>query len=466
MALAVVLALTFAIAVAMSIAPPKEAILDGADSPEIYPGDMAWMICASAMVLIMTPGIAFFYGGMSSSRNMIATISTAILPMSIVLMMWTVLGFSLAFGDSVGGGILGSPATYGLMYNVGAAVWPGTHMTTAMFFTFQGTFAMVTPAVIIGAIADRCSFSALAVFIPLWHIIVYCPVTHMVWTSGGVIAAWGLQDFAGGMVVHMSAGYSALAAAYFLGPAKVRGTSMANVVYIVIGTALLWFGWIGFNGGSAFGANAIAAHAIVNTNVATAFSMFTWMLCDQMKGGLFKTSGLCLGIVVGLVVITPAAGYVNVGEAAVIGMVGSGLSYLATWYMESRGREHADDTLDVFACHGIGGSVGMVLTALLQSKAAGAGHDGVFYGNFSELYKCAAVQAGLISWYLLSTYTLMWFTNLFITCRVSEEEEALGLDKSRHGDKMDMAFLSTSRPSTMSMNIMAVRGPLGHEEGV
>eukprot|EP00955_Chlamydomonas_euryale_P077764 363022-Chlamydomonas_euryale.AAC.1 len=254
----------------------------------------------------------------------------------------------------------------------------------------------------------------------------------MVWTPDGIIAAWGVLDYAGGMVVHMSAGYAALAAAFFLGPSKVKTELPANVPYVVLGTALLWFGWFGFVGGSALSATVYTSHAILNTNVATAVAMLTWMLLEQVNGHTFKATGMCLGVVVGLVAITPAAGFVNVGAAALIGMIGAAVSALTQLLMSAYMTNVADDTLDVFACHGMGGTTGMLLTSLFQSEEAGAHIDGAFYGKPIELGKCLAVMCALIVWYLLATYALCWFTNLFISFRASEEHELQGLDHSRH----------------------------------
>ncbi|KAG1661999.1 hypothetical protein FOA52_012170 [Chlamydomonas sp. UWO 241] len=436
------LAAFLGICVAMCVAPPQTWLADYqapygdyAASP-IDNSAICWMLTSSALVLIMTPGVAFFYGGMINSKNVVATIATAILPMCIIPIMWSFVGFSFAFGEDVGG-IFGNPATYGLMYNVNAQPFSITPwLTTSTWFIFQGMFAIITPAIIVGAISDRANFAALCLFIPIWHILVYCPITHMVW-GGGIIAQWGLLDFAGGMVVHMSSGYSALAAAYFVGPSKrTTKEGPANVPYVVLGTALLWFGWFGFNAGSAFGATAYAAHAFLNTNIATAASMLSWMLMDQLQGHKFKTVGMCLGIVVGLVGITPAAGIVNPGAAMIIGIITAIVCSSTQMLMAKWGRAVAEDTLDVFACHGMGGTVGMILTSLFQSVNAGAwdGLDGAFYGRPVELGKCIAVLLALMVWYTVTTYLILSFVNLIITVRVSEEEELEGLDVSKHGE--------------------------------
>mmetsp|Transcript_30479 Transcript_30479/g.62821 ORF Transcript_30479/g.62821 Transcript_30479/m.62821 type:complete len:486 (-) Transcript_30479:330-1787(-) len=448
---AVVLACVFGISVAMTVCPPPIASLvlgetlgpdygdysvlftdDGAGTA-LDDGDQTFVLMCSALVLIMTPGIAFFYGGMINHKNMIGTIATTMAPLAIIPFVWAIFGFTLAFGEDAGfPGIIGKPMSYGLMYNVGAVPYGGLSISTSTFFIFQGMFAIITPAIIVGAIADRVNFPSLFIFVPMWHLIVYCPIAHMVW-GGGLISSYDILDFAGGMVVHMSSGYGALAAAYFLGPAKLHeAEGPANIPYVVLGTAFLWFGWYGFNGGSALGANSFAAHAYLNTTLATAAAMIAWMLCDQIAGKPFKTTGLCLGIVVGLVVITPACGLVNPGAAGIMGVIGSCVSYGVQMLMNKYGKTKADDTLSVFAAHGMGGTMGMLMTSLFQSVDAGAAVDGGFYGNGAEFGKCIIVLLCLVAWYLLATYCLMWFTNLFISMRVTEEEEEEGLDFSKH----------------------------------
>ncbi|KAG1655492.1 hypothetical protein FOA52_008963 [Chlamydomonas sp. UWO 241] len=440
-----ILAAVLGISVAMCICPPGENVLsdyvDGGrpetevDGVTVSAADTAWVLFSSALVFIMIPGIAFFYGGMIDHKNVVGTIATAILPLAIIPLLWAFFGFSLAFGKNTLAGLIGSPGTYGLMYNVGHLPWGELPISTTTMWIFQCMFATLTPAILIGSIADRVNFAALCVFVPLWHLAVYCPVAHWVW-GGGIISSYGILDFAGGMVVHMSSGYSALAAAYFLGP-SVKGPSTegpANIPYTVLGTSLLWFGWYGFNGGSAFGASAYAAHAMVNTTIATACSMLVWLMMDQIKGKSFKTTGMCLGIVVGLVGITPACGIVNFGAAGIIGIAASVICSLAQSAMEKWGKAKADDTLDVFACHGIGGTVGMVLTSCFQSRKAGAWDylDGAFYGMPEELGKCLIVLVCIVAYFLLATYCIMWFVNCFISMRVTEEEEDEGLDFSKH----------------------------------
>lgn len=379
---------------------------------------------------------------MISAKNVVGTICTAIIPMTLIPLMWAFIGFSLAFGDDgFYPGFIGTPATYGLMYNVGGTPSPvlaGT-IPLSVYFVFQCMFAVITPAIIIGSIADRVNISALCLFVPLWHLAVYCPIAHMVWHPDGIIRRYGVVDFAGGTVVHMSSGYASLVAAWYLGPSihsrspNAHAEGPANVPYVVLGTALLWFGWFGFNAGSAFTAGWLAGSAFLNTNTATAAAMLGWMLMDQIKGNKFKATGLCLGAVVGLVGITPACGYVNVGAAALIGLTTAIICSIAQLLMNKFAKKHVDDTLDVFACHGIGGTCGMIMTSLFQTPAAGV-VPGAFYGAGIELGKCLLVLVIIIPFFCLFTWGCLFVTNLFISMRVSDLEEIEGLDKSKHGE--------------------------------
>mmetsp|Transcript_26725 Transcript_26725/g.58355 ORF Transcript_26725/g.58355 Transcript_26725/m.58355 type:complete len:464 (-) Transcript_26725:166-1557(-) len=426
-----VLASLFGLAVAMTVAPPSQELL-GAEygTGNLNSASISWLLFSSALVLLMTPGLAFFYGGMIGHKNVIATISAVVICMAIVPIFWSLMSFSLAFGDSAGHpDMIGTPRSYGLMYNVDSSDAGGYPVTT--LFIFQGMFAIITPAILVGSIADRVNFPSLMLFVPMWHMAVYCPVAFMVW-NGGLINQYGVLDFAGGMVVHMSSGWGALAAAFFMGPRKAEVEGPANVAYTILGAALLWFGWFGFNGGSALAGNEFAAHAFLNTNVATSTAMLAWILLDQLFGKPFKVTGFAMGIVCGLVAITPACGLVNVGAASIIGIMGSICSYCVQVVMVMLGRKIADDSLDVFAAHGVSGTAGMIMTSLFQTSEAGSYIDGAFYGNPSELGKCMIVLLCLVGYYLLATYILMFITNIFISMRVTEEEEEEGLDFSKH----------------------------------
>eukprot|EP00955_Chlamydomonas_euryale_P082712 363759-Chlamydomonas_euryale.AAC.31 len=403
---------------------------DGNVVPAVTTATTAWMLIASFLVLIMTPGLAFFYGGMINHKNVIATLAASILPMGVIPLLWCWFTYSLSFGVTAGyPEFIGNPATHGFMEGIGAN---GQGLYSSTFWLFQGMFAIITPAILIGAIADRVNFPALLLFVPMWHMGVYCPMAHMVF-GGGLIADYGILDFAGGIVVHMSSGWGALAAALYLGPrAAIDQSGPAQIPFTVLGASLLWFGWFGFNAGSGGVADNIVPHAFLNTVIATAGSMLTWIILDQLKGRPFKVTGMAMGIVVGLVSITPGCAYVNYGAALIIGMFTSCMSWLVQWGMVAWGKTVADDTLDVFACHGIGGTFGMILTSLFQNTEYGAGVDGAFYGNGIELGKCLLVLVCVVGYFIVATIILLAVTNLFISVRATPEEEEEGLDFSKH----------------------------------
>lgn len=435
----------FGVFVAMCVTVPVPPILsDPKDLEALNTGDQAWMLASTALVLLMTPGVAFFYGGMIQHKNVVATMMQVFVALAIIPMLWAIVGFSFAFGPTAAAGLFGHPGAYGLMYNVGAAPNPDLAPTIplTLFFLFQMVFAVITPTLIIGAVADRVNVSALCIFVGIWHILVYCPLAHMVWHPSGIIRKFGVIDFAGGTVVHMSSGYSALAAAKYLGhglkpPAGFEHLmEPANVPYVVLGTTFLWFGWFGFNAGSALGSGPLTALAFFNTNASAASAMITWMLMDIIRGKKMRATGACVGAVIGLVSVTPASGFVNSGAAFLIGIIGavccSGMQEL----MERYGRKYVDDTLDVFACHGFGGTVGMVCTALFSTVTVNpAAVDGAFYGKPLELAKCLLVIVIIVPWFLIFTWGCLWFTDLFLSLRVSDEEMLKGLDVSKHGER-------------------------------
>ena len=353
--------------------------LVGAALPEIPPvgggagntaavnaGDVAWMLTATGLVLLMTPGLSFFYGGMVEHRNVISTMLQSFIAMGVVTLLWVTVGFSLAFGDSLGGWI-GNPATFFMFRNVGGAPHPALSPTIpfALFALFQLKFAIIAPALITGSFAERVRFSSYVLFMCLFVIFVYCPLAHWTWHPEGVLRTWGVLDFAGGTVVHMSAGFAALAGALVLGRRRThvetRPHVPASIPYVILGTGMLWFGWFGFNAGSALAASAQAVQAFATTNTASAAAAIAWIAFDVLRGRKPSALGGCVGAVVGLVAITPAAGFVSIPASLCIGTVASVVCNLAaTWKSKST----LDDTLDVFPCHGVGGMVGMVATGL------------------------------------------------------------------------------------------------------
>ena len=326
------------------------------------------MLTASALVLLMTPGLSFFYGGMVSLKNVVSTMLQSVVALGVISLVWLTVGFSLAFGDSLGGfGLLGNPLTFLMFDGVGEATNPALSPTIPLmlFAFFQLKFAIITPALITGSFAERVRFSSYLLFIVLFSLFIYAPLAHWTWHPDGFLKKWGVLDFAGGTVVHMSAGWAALAGALILGRRKTHlsneTTSPANVPFVILGTGMLWFGWFGFNAGSAVAANGTAAMAFATTNTASAAAMLGWMFFDWMRGRKPSALGACIGAVVGLVAITPAAGYVTIRESIFIGVFASVVSNLAAHW---KSKSTLDDTLDVFPCHGLGGMVGMLLTGV------------------------------------------------------------------------------------------------------
>ncbi|HEY5508082.1 MAG TPA: ammonium transporter, partial [Paludibacter sp.] len=313
--LLVVIALLSLIPVTYANEMPKGVVIDHADT--------AWMLMASALVLLMTPGLAFFYGGMVRYKNLVSTLLQSFIALGIISVLWVVVGFSLAFGDSIGG-VIGNPFTFAFFKNVGIAPNPAFAATIpfALFAMFQLKFAIITPALITGGLAERVRFSSLMLFICLFSLFIYAPLAHMTWHPDGILRNWGVLDFAGGTVVHISAGFAALSGAMFLGRRKGKTENEpTNIPYILLGTGLLWFGWFGFNAGSALAADGVATTAFVNTNIASATAMLTWLLSDGALGKKRSAVGAAVGAVVGLVAITPAAGFVTVGQSIFIGFV-------------------------------------------------------------------------------------------------------------------------------------------------
>lgn len=347
-------------------------------SSVIDSGDTAWMLVASAFVLLMTPGLSFFYGGMINKKNVISTMLQSFIALGVISVLWVIFGFSLAFGDSIGG-IIGNPMTYFAFKGVGSNPNPDFASTIPflLFALFQLKFAIITPALITGSFAGRVRFRSYIFFMVLFSIFIYSPLAHMTWHPNGLFRNWGVLDFAGGTVVHMSAGFAALAGAVFLGKRNVLIEHSINVPYVILGTGLLWFGWFGFNAGSALGANADAVIAFANTNIASATAMITWVFYERMLGRKMSALGACIGAVVGLVAITPAAGFVNIGQSMFIGFVAS---IISNWAINFKNKTGIDDTLDVFPSHGVGGIVGMLLTAVFASEV------GLIYNQTSTFY--------------------------------------------------------------------------------
>ncbi len=408
---------------------------------EYSAADIAWIIVATALVFIMTPGLAFFYGGMVHRKNILSTMIKSMVSAGIVSVIWVSFGYSLCFGDTIGG-FIGNPMTHLFfkgVVNGAPTLQGGTAMTIPLllFALFQLMFAIITPGLVVGAVAERIKFTSYTLFIILFIILVYAPLAHWSWHPQGFLLKMGALDFAGGTVVHISAGCAALAGAIVLKSrrAKLEHQEIppANIPYVLIGTGLLWFGWFGFNAGSALGANALSVNAFATTNTAAAAAGLAWMFFDVLKGKKPSVLGFCIGAVVGLVAITPAAGFVGIPQSIFIGVVGAVISnVLSHAFKLSR----VDDTLDVFPCHGIGGMVGMLMTGIFASKAVNpAGADGLFYGNPAFFLIQLKAMLIVVAYSFSVSYIIFKFISFILPLRVSEEEEELGLDATQHDEK-------------------------------
>ncbi len=398
-------------------------------------GDTAWMIVACALVLIMTPALGFFYGGMVGKKNVISTMLQSFMAMVIVTVLWVVVGFGLCFGPSIGG-IIGDPSSNFLFNGVSAnTAWElAPTIPLLLFAFFQAKFAIITPALITGAFAERIRFWAYLLFMVLFILVIYAPLCHMTWHPDGLFFKMGVLDFAGGTVVHMSAGWAALAGAIFLGKRKVQKVNPARITYVLLGTGLLWFGWFGFNAGSAVGSNGLAAQALGTTTVAAAAAAMAWVFLDKIMGHKLSAMGACIGAVVGLVAVTPAAGFVSIPHAIAIGIIASIISNLMVMKFP---KGKIDDALDVFACHGVGGMVGMLLTGVFASKAINpivGDNQGLIFGD-ATLFLIQLKALVLVSIFAFSaSYALFFIVNKITPLRVSEDKEELGLDITQHGE--------------------------------
>ncbi|MEJ7734630.1 MAG: ammonium transporter [Polyangiaceae bacterium] len=432
----VVLLFAPVLVLALRPAAPAEA-----PSAAVDAGDVAWMITASSMVLFMTPGLAFFYGGMVSAKNVISTMLQCVIALGLVSIVWVAFGFSLSFGDSIGG-VIGDPRTYAFFSNVSASAPHASLSPTVpllLFALFQLKFAIITPALISGAFAERIRFSSYLVFITLFSVLIYAPLAHWTWHPQGFLRQWGVLDFAGGTVVHLSAGLAALAGATVLGRRKSHLAGQqhfpARIPYVILGTGMLWFGWFGFNAGSALAANATAVTAFATTNTASAAAMMAWVFLEWMRGQKPSAVGACIGAVVGLVAITPAAGFVSIPASLVIGVVASAASNVAVHW---RSQSKIDDTLDVFPCHGVGGIVGMVLTAVFAQ-------DGGLIGGSPLLLLKHLGALGIVGAFTFGGAWLLYrVTNLITPLRVDAQHEQLGLDLSQHGESLSMEDLANA----------------------
>ncbi|MGO8806457.1 MAG: ammonium transporter [Candidatus Bathyarchaeia archaeon] len=418
------------------------------------PGSIAWVITATALVMLMTPALGFFYGGLVRKKNLVSTIAQCFIIFAVVSIVWALWGYMLVFGTSSTGLIGFNPSLLGLnglsINAINTQLAP--KIPELLYFAFQLKFAAITPALIVGACAERIRFKSLLIFIVLWSTLIYAPIACWVWNPNGWLGInhLGAIDFAGGIVVHISSGISALAAALVVGRRKgcavpwqshmkaldkkdhAEEFKPTNIPYVLLGAALLWFGWFGFNAGSALAANNLAVSALVTTNLAAAAAAVSWMLADWVRKGKPTAIGMATGAVVGLVVITPASGYVSAGSALIIGLIGGIISNsVANW---RAGRSRIDDALDVFACHGIGGIWGSIATGIFASAAIN-GASGLIFGNVHQFLVQLAAIGIVVPFAFFGSYGLLKLVNVFSPLRVSEEAEDAGLDMSEHGEE-------------------------------
>ncbi|MFI0163710.1 ammonium transporter [Streptomyces sp. NPDC017095] len=426
----------------------------------VNPGDTAWLLAATALVLLMTPGLALFYGGMVRTKSVLNMLMMSFVSIALVTVVWLAAGYSLAFGDDLGGGLLGSPAHAG-MRGLGPDSVHGT-VPTLLFATFQLTFAIITAALISGAVADRTRFPVWLVFVPVWTLLVYVPVTHWVWGPGGWIAdRLGALDFAGGLPVEITSGASGLALCLVLGPRLgFRRDSMRphNLPMVVLGAGLLWFGWFGFNAGSALGANGLAAAAFLNTLTAGCTGLLGWLFVEQRRDGHPTTLGAASGAVAGLVAVTPSCGTVSLLGALVVGLTaGVVCSYAVGWKFKLG----YDDSLDVVGVHLVGGIIGTLLIGLFAEKAMTGGTEGLFYGGgLAPLGRQLLAVAAVAVYAFSVTYGLGRLLDKALGFRASEEQEYTGLDLTVHAETAyDHGVLGHGAPVGPSVPASAPQAP-------
>ncbi len=390
-------------------------------------GNTAFVLLSAALVMIMTPGLGFFYGGLVGKRNVLTILMESLFSLGWTTILWVTVGFTLAFGPDAGG-IIG-----GLRYLFLSHMGEHTALTAyriplPAFAMFQLMFAVITPALITGAFANKMRFKAYVWFLTLWLLLVYFPVAHWLW-GGGFLQSWGVEDFAGGVVVHEIAGFSALATVFFLGSRKI-GDRPHNLMFVALGTALLWFGWFGFNAGSSLRAGGDASIAFANTQIAASFAAITWILLDMARGGRITTTGFCTGAIAGLATVTPTAGFISLQAAMIVGIAASLVAYAAVSYKNRRGW---DDALDVWGVHGMGGLTGMIMLGIFGSASV-LGSNGLIYGNLAFFGKeIAAATLGAVYPFTV-TYLILWALSKAMRIKTTGEEQEKGLDLLELGE--------------------------------
>jgi len=391
--------------------------------------DTAWLMVSCALVMLMTPGLALFYGGMVGSKNVLSSFMHSFIALGIITLQWVIIGYSLSFGSDVGGGFIGG-FEYAFLNGVGLEPQEGSTIPHILFMAFQMMFAIITPALISGAIAERMKFSAYFLFIILWATLVYDPICHWVWGPDGWLGARGALDFAGGTVVHLSSGAAALVCAIFIGR-RSRPGPPHNLTLTMLGAGLLWFGWFGFNAGSALASNENAALALVNTHLAAGAAAFSWAIVEWLKLGKPTALGVASGLVAGLVVITPAAGFVGPTSAVIMGLIVGPVCYGAVML---KGKLGYDDALDAFGIHGVGGALGAILTGVFAAEVWG-GTNGLIDGN-SELFIENIIGVLAAATYsVVVTFVILKVIDATVGLRVSNDQESEGLDTNLHGEE-------------------------------
>ncbi|MGB9132105.1 MAG: ammonium transporter [Methanosarcina sp.] len=393
-------------------------------------GSTGFMLLATSLVMLMTPGLAFFYGGLASKRNILGIMMQSFVSLGLTTILWFFIGYSLCFSGGEGA-IIGNLDKMFLNGITPTVMFGNSGFPELVFVAYQMMFAIITPALITGAFANRITFKAYIIYLIVWQLFVYYPFVHMIW-GGGLLAKMGVLDFAGGIVVHATAGFAALASVFFVGTRKYKNSKPNNIPLMAIGTALLWFGWYGFNAGSELNVNGITSLAFLNSDIAASFASITWMMIEWLRESKPKFVGLMTGAVAGLATITPAAGLVSLPVAALLGILGAIVCYGA---VHIKNKMQWDDALDVWGVHGIGGVTGTILLGVFASTAINpAGADGLLYGGTSFFIKELVVVAGASIYAFVFTYIMLLFINLITPVKVSDEEQLIGLDISLHGE--------------------------------
>ncbi|TPR24509.1 ammonium transporter [Apilactobacillus micheneri] len=427
----------------------------------------SFVFLSSILVLFMTPGLAFFYGGLVSKKNVVNTMLSVFIITGLAILLWIILGYSLSFSGNIGGfiGNLSNP----LMHGIDLKTLMPNKIPTSVYAIFEMMFAVITPALFVGSVVGRIHFKFLLVFIILWSIVLYYPMVHMVWSPNGILAKLGTLDFAGGTVVHINAGITALILSIFLGK-RMKGNRHAhhyNLPWVLLGTTILWIGWYGFNAGSALAVNNVAMQATMTTTVATATSMLVWMLLDMYFVGKPQLDGVCTGTLCGLVGITPAAGFVTITGSFVIGIVATFASYLFVNYLKPK--IGVDDVLDAFGCHGVSGIVGSILTGFLATKSVNSAvtTNGLFYGGgFHMVFIQLIATFGTIIFVVIACSIIISLLRLVMPMRVTKQEEMRGLDQSEHGENADYTVSINDRAfnknKDIEVNANEFKGQVGH----